>query len=123
MKYSYDEDKLTITLEPEDKIELEDIDNLSLDSNMCLFFDSLLGNSELEWVNPEDTGDLTDAPMLGITTEDANSQPVYGKVYVGSWDKEDHYANIIYRWAFMDYQIISVLERLKKEGQVTFVSK
>ena len=28
--------------------------------------DGLIANSELEWVNPEETGDLTSAPMLGV---------------------------------------------------------
>jgi len=61
----------------------------------------LLANSEFDWVNPSETGDLTDAPMLGIREEDGS---------------------VIKRWAFMDYQVRCVMEDLLDKGECIFVS-
>jgi hypothetical protein len=70
--------------------------NFDSDYNMHEVFEHLVCNSELDWINPEDTGDMTSAPMLGIRAEDET---------------------IINRWAFMDYQIISPQRRLMETGQ------
>src|SRR5437868_6992290 len=60
----------------------------------------LVCNSELEWVNPADTGDLTDAPMLGIMSGD----------------------KILARWAYMDYQVRTFLDDLIDRGSADFIS-
>ena len=44
--------------------------------------EQMLANSELDWVSPIDTGDLTDAPMLGI---------------------RDEYGDLIERWGYPHY--------------------
>ena len=62
----------------------------------------LLANSELDWISPEETGDLTSAPMLGLRDKDGNATDA--------------------RWAFMDYQIRSFVTDLIETGQAVFIS-
>jgi hypothetical protein len=52
------------------------------------------------------TGDLTNAPMLAIT----------------SYNESKDEIEIVERWAFMDYQVTSVLMQLLKYKTVTFIS-
>lgn len=71
------------------------------DATMIDQLGDLLANSEYDWVDPSETGDLTSAPMLGIREEDGS---------------------VIKRWAFMDYQVRCVLEDLVDKGECIFVS-
>jgi len=57
-------------------------------------------NSDLDWINPAESGDLTDAPILGIRDEEGKPTDQ--------------------RWGYMDYQIKDPLEELRKHGQITF---
>jgi len=59
----------------------------------------LLANSELQWIAPSETGDLTDAPMIGIRNEDDTVHS---------------------RWAFMDYQVRSFIDDLIDKGEAIF---
>ena len=61
------------------------------------WFEDHLCNSEFDWIRPEDNGDLTDAPILGVL------------------DDPDR------RYGFMDYQIKSVLSELLQTGRVIFI--
>jgi len=76
-------------------------DSIGHDAFMYDQLGDLLANSEYDWVNPEECGDLTSAPMLGIREEDGS---------------------VIKRWAFMDYQVRCVMEDLMDKGQCIFVS-
>jgi len=58
-------------------------------------------NSGLQWIDASETGDLTSAPMLGF--------------------KDLENDTVLDRWAFMDYQVRSVLEDLRDTGKVVFV--
>ncbi len=60
----------------------------------------LIANSELDWIRPEECGDLTDAPILGYRNE--NGEPTEN------------------RWGFMDYQIIDPLEHQRKHGETVW---
>ena len=69
MNYTISEDRtrLTLTVDPAERFELWGMDEeIHQDDTMYEFFEHLVCNSELEWITPEWTGDLTDAPMLGI---------------------------------------------------------
>lgn len=69
------------------------------------FYDSLAELTEnhgFDFVYPEETGDLTNAPMIGI---------VCG---VG-----ENGRNVSHRWLFQDYQTKSPLETLLVEGKLT----
>ena len=72
--------------------------------DMADILEPITCNSELEWTSSEHTGDLTDAPMLGIL-QHGDGDPV-----------------IVERWAFMDYQVRSVLEDLRDKGEAVFIS-
>jgi len=61
--------------------------------------ESLVCNSELEWIDPSVTGDLTAAPILAIL---------------------DEAGQILHRWGFMDYQVRSVLQDLAERGRAEF---
>ena len=70
------------------------------DQAMYDVFLPMLANSELDWINPEDCGALTSAPLLAIL--DSDGLPI--KV-----------------WGFMDYQVKSVVNELLEKNFVTFV--
>lgn len=98
-------------------------ENIGSDIAMFDFLGPLTCNSELEWINPADTGDLTDAPMLGIlgsaVRDDETPRGYNGpKIYVGPGLVQP----ILERWAFMDYQVRSVLEDLRDNGECVFIS-
>ena len=100
MKHS--EDKLgRLVIECDDRAFLREIadergDSFDSDETMYDLFERIVANSELEWIDPADTGDLTSAPMLGITDENERV-----------WK----------RWAFMDYQITSPQRQLLDTGR------
>jgi hypothetical protein len=96
---------LVITVDADEQTELKELreDEESFfhsDQTMHDQLEPLTCNSELNFVDPADTGDLTDAPMLGILDED---------------DK------IVNRWAFMDYQVRSLLDDLADKGRAVLV--
>ncbi len=84
----------------------------------------MIANSELDWVNPQDTGDLTDAPMLGLYgPTDTKKTGAYGDRWSGADGINDYYDPILERWAFMDYQVRSFMDDLADRGVATFVSE
>lgn len=114
MKYTLTPNKtsLVITVDDAERAELINWkeeraghanENICSDLAMHDFFEKFIGNSEFDWVNPADTGDLTDAPMLG-TFKEVNEE-----------------RQVVERWAFMDYQVMSVLEALRDSGQAVFI--
>ena len=131
---SKDRKRLTITVDDDERNELRDLGPFKIGSDHSLhdFLDPLTCNSELEWINPADTGDLTDAPMLGIYGEPgtieqieqaAKSEPgIYGSTVYGHYNGKDWHMPILQRWAFMDYQVRSVLEDLRDNGEAVFVN-
>jgi len=134
MEFKFDDDKLTITADDGEQAELAEMrlnaGGASYFPTAVLhdWFEDLLGNSELEWINPDDTGDLTDAPMLGILGEEGMRDITvfatnYGLVETGH---EGHWTlckPIIQRWAYMNYQVKSPLVDLADHGKVVFVAK
>lgn len=84
----------------------------------------LIGNSELQWIDPSDTGDLTDAPTLGILGEESleDKPGPYGSIYRGDDGDGSIFAPIIERWAFMDYAVRSFLTDLATTGKAVFTN-
>jgi hypothetical protein len=145
MKYTIAPDRSTLTLEctQEEQAELrerretEDCFGTQLQESETL--EPLIANSELTWIDPADTGDLTSAPMLGILgpevpgceTAGLNPQPL-GWIFCGQYWGENHtlrgtvppkwFQPITARWAFMDYQVRSFLTDLADTGKAVFVS-
>lgn len=96
------------------------------DSSLDDALEHLIGNSELEWINPADTGDLTDAPMLGILGEPQPSKiGPHGSTLAGCWGNplEAHYYPIQKRWAYMSYEVKDPLEELKEKGRINLVGE
>jgi hypothetical protein len=69
------------------------------DTDQALY--DFFSDIDLEWIDPAETGDLTSAPMLGL---------------------RDDARQVSERWAFMDYQVRSVLGDLRDYGRAVFVS-
>lgn len=72
------------------------------ESTMFDVFEKLISNSELDWIRPEECGDLTDAPILGIR------------------DRDDE--TVVERWGYMDYQVKSPLNDLLNRGKARFTA-
>lgn len=104
MKHYFNSDRSKLIIEIDDKERADILDNfkdLNSDSALADFLEPLICNSELNWTSGDITGDLTDAPMLGI------------------YDENDKIGD---RWAFMDYQVVSVLQTLVNNKKVVFIS-
>lgn len=83
----------------------EDRGEIQSDEAMLDFFHPYLCNSEFEFIAPEDVGALTSAPMLGIKARENE-------------DDEDSPEYIAEAYAYMDYQVKSILEDLLENGEV-----
>lgn len=139
MKFIYTPERLTLTCDEAERAELREIleeNGHFSDRTEAEFMDHLICNSELDWINPDDTGDMTDAPMLGVWGEDvAESQRdgftgerLYGWVQLGRWHNaetgriENHYSPILERWAYPHYAVRSFLSDLMENGEAVFLS-
>ena len=120
--------KLSIDAEDQDLlavIRAEDPDGFCSDNTMYDWFEAFIGNNEYEWVRPEEVGGLTSAPILGIYGTEREladgEDPDYLSV-TGHWDDKTWVQDVVKAWAFMDYQIVSVQERLLETGSATFTN-
>ena len=100
-----DRSRLVLTVDEDERAELRELgEEVDRDYRMFEFCEYLIANSELAWIQPEWTGDLTDAPMLGICEW---------------WNCEE--PEVIERWAWMDYAVRSLLEELRDKGVAVLV--
>jgi hypothetical protein len=110
MEYTYDDKKLTITVDEETRGFLQDlIEANGGEANLRCEYDaleSLVCNSDLEWIQPHEIGALTDAPILGIV------------------ERDDHgtITRVIHAWGFEPYALRSFVSDLIDDGKATFVS-
>ncbi len=126
MQLTRNDKELVISINADDRKVLEELalDQLDSDESMVDYLTPLLDRENLHWISPEETRDLTSAPMVG---ELGPEEPGATGRLVGRW-KDDcgvmktWYCPIVRRWAFMDYQIVSVLSRLLDTGSVIFIS-
>lgn len=94
--------RLTLRLRPEEKEELAD---LIEEHGSCSprteseVMEHMLCNSELDWVTPEECGDLTCAPMIGLRNEEGA---------------------VTERWAFEPYCVRAFEEDLRDTGEAVF---
>lgn len=98
-------------------------ENFQSDMAMHDFLEPLVCNSELNWIRPEWTGDLTDAPMLGIL---GNVTTTPGGLVAGcrpdaQGKMQTWHHPVVERWAFLDYALRSPLEDLRDKGVVEFI--
>jgi len=123
--------QLVILADAQDRADLrelkdEDPDKWGTSQAEIEQLEHMLCNCELGWINPEDTGDLTDAPILGIVagSDDeiiTENKGPHGAIVVGSWDGAMRYAPILERWAYMLYERRTFLEDLLDKGEAVFV--
>ena len=102
MKYSYDNNGTSVLIihaNESDRYNLAELPNRSVNCEHEAL-EVLICNSDLEWIDPSETGDLTDAPMLGI---------------------RDHKGRIFHHWAYMDYQVRSFIDDLIETGRAIFI--
>lgn len=66
------------------------------DNAMYDFFENILANCEWEWIDAEEIGALTDAPILGYR------------------DEQD---KVVVAYGFMNYAVQSLLEQLFIDGE------
>jgi hypothetical protein len=107
MEYTYDLNTngcLIITCNPEESAMIQELANTEGEYTAtaeCDALESLLANSELDWIAPEEIGALTGAPILGF--RDESGEPTAA-------------------WGFMDYALRSFLTDLAENGKAVFTS-
>ncbi len=101
--------------------------NIDSDKAMHEFFEGYLANCELQWVEPEWCGNLTDAPMLGILGDDVAEgevktfpAPYFGWREIGFNGREKIFQPVLDRYWYSNYMIRSPLEDLLEFGKVVF---
>lgn len=85
----------------------------------------LTSDGEFYQLSPGDTGDLTDAPMLGILGEEGVKEhsvfePNFGIIDTGHDGRNTMAQPIIARYAYMNYQVQSFLTDLIEQGYADF---
>jgi hypothetical protein len=132
MTYDISEDRRTLTLRVHDTEEQDHLKTLrDEDENWgttwmeCEILEGMLANCGLQWVNPCDTGDLTDAPLLGELDSEENQSRIqrgpHGAVCVGRDEGGNWYCPILERWGYPSYALRSFLEDLADTGKVEFI--
>lgn len=128
MRHTFNENRtrLVITADDSERETLRGLDDIQSHKAMIEFLEPLLCNCELEWGQAWVTGDLTDAPILWIKGEDCTvhkmPRDIAGTIFVGVRGEppQPTYETVLERWAYMDYQVRSVLEDLRDKGEVIF---
>ena len=104
MQFVKKENSLLLIIDDDaEKMSLQDFQEegtLDTDNAMYDFFEGILANCEWEWIDAEEIAALTSAPILGIKDENEEVTEAY---------------------AFMDYQVRSLLRDLKEYGEVELV--
>lgn len=97
-------ENLTVACTQEEQNELDSsLSGFESNGSLYKIFERLLANSEYDWIEPEEIGALTDAPILGIREGEESE-------------------SIASAWAFMDYQVTSPQEQLRKNGECIFIN-
>lgn len=129
-------DRRTLTIHADHKAreelrEMQD-EHENFESNDALYeaLEHLICNSELLLIAPEVCGDMTDAPILGITSKAEprdESRDGDGAILCGRWPDEAGIARnwvepVIERWCYMDYALRSPITDLILNGSAVFTA-
>lgn len=101
MDYTATDLELTITADAQDREMLRQAENIESDAALHDAFEGLIAIG-LDWINPEECGDLTSAPLLGFRDENGN---------------------VLQRWGYEPYALRSPLVDLRDTGQCVFRSR
>lgn len=125
MKYKISPDRKTLTISADEleRTELRELgEDVHQDRTMHDWLEPLVCNSELEWIDPSETGDLTSAPILGVLGEERrDDRSPRGYRLPRRITGLGMMRPILSRWAFLGYQVRSVLEDLRDKGECVFV--
>lgn len=115
--------------------DTEELENLRRDSAehedfqsdvyMYSLLEYLICNSDYQWIQATEIGALTDAPILGIRDNARKATASDNTDYLflaGVWDGATWVEDVTHAYAFMDYQIISVQERMLQDGYAIFIN-
>lgn len=132
---SPDRKRLTIHADAAARAELAEMladkpEDFNSDGAMADAFDRLICNSEFRWISPEICGDMTDAPILGITGEPEprdESRDGDGALLCGRWPDKAGMARIwvepvLERWGYLSYMLRSPLSDLLEKGEAVFTA-
>jgi len=136
MNHEYRTTNLVLVASPEDREMLRltwetNPGYFGTSAHECEFMDNYLANCELSWIDPADTGDMTDAPMLGLVGEPVPLEALpasrYGEEMCGFTCEGARsvqlYAPILKRWVYKHYAMRSFLTDLADTGEATFASE
>lgn len=131
--FRYNDDALIIYCTREKQMELlafrtAEPDVFCTDRALSDELEEITCNSELDWIDPMDTGDLTDAPLLGVLGEGPpvvleKIPPHLGEVCVDWTEEGELFLPIERRWGYAPYQIRSPLDDLADKGRAIFESR
>lgn len=125
---SQDGTKLRLFFMPEEQAHLKECADEGSPVTEGELLESWLCNSEFEWVSPEICCDLTDAPMVGIFGEEVSNILVKDMIACGRalgsvegtvYDISRTFRPLLARWAFMNYQITSMVDVVIEKGVIT----
>lgn len=130
MKYTISPDRQTLTLTADagERANLRDLgESIHQDATLHDMLEHITCNSDLEWVYPDETGDLTDAPMLGILGEEGVKDitvflPNHGLRETARDGRNTYARPILERWGFMSYAVRSLLQDLRDTGEARLVA-
>lgn len=117
---------LTVDAETQQYLQREQAEDekFDTDSYMHDLFDGFIANSEYAWISPATCGDLTDAPILGILSEEQKLPEgvTYddGSGWLVSGPGLGH--RVEERWGWMMYQIQSLQAELAEKGRAVLIS-
>jgi hypothetical protein len=134
MRHEISTDKhfLTLLIDDEERdllVERKEEDEFFGSTNSEIeALEGLIANSELDWVCPEQTGDLTDAPLLGICGseeylfEDLPKDRV-GEINTSRVNGVTWWTPILFRWGYEPYQVRSFLDDLINNKKTVFIDR
>lgn len=87
------------------------------------FFEPVIANSELDWIDPAETGDLTAAPMIGIRGPEVAVEKGQEPFRITSMNNgQAYYEPVLERWAYMSYAVRDPMEEIKS-GYAVFTNE
>jgi hypothetical protein len=118
--------RMTVTPEEQSALQLRQKHSpaeFGSDDFMRDLLENIIANDCFEWVDPTLAADLTDAPILGIFGDEETGKKMTNEELLGSGlqlcgtgSKFDSYLPLLYRWAFMSYQVTTPQAQLAEQG-------
>jgi hypothetical protein len=130
LTYTISPDRRTLTIRADERtrVELRELlaENPDRD-NLWDAFENLICNSELGWIDPATCGDLTDAPILGVLSDERpgkgrDGDLGSGSVLVSTGRDGFTVCDVVERWGFMSYAVRDPLADLCDTGEAVFTA-